>query len=736
MQVKDIFQINDWNIRHFFVLVLSLLLTFWGSIALDNLGLPISLLRQVIGFFFLTFIPGLLLLRVLRIHYLGAVTTIVYAAGLSLAILMFTGFFADIVYPLFGIFHPISLWSLMTTISALVGALYFLAWVRDRDFVAPISINLHEIFSPPVLALSLLPFGAIAGTYLMNFYDTNTLQMVLLLVIALMPVVIIWTRFIPEKYYPYAVFSVAITLLYHTALISTYIWGWDIHLEYYLTNTVIKSSFWDFTAYSSLNAMLSLVTLAPTYSILLGMELGWVFKVIYPFFLALVPLGLYVVFQKQVSKEIAFLACFFFTSIFVFYTEMISLARQEVAELFLVLILLSIIDQDISRQQKSALFIIFGASLVVSHYGLSYIFMLLLLLALAIGAIKSRFGIQDYINRPFDRIQEKTGHYTGLILRKTDHMPSIIPLHLVIWYGMFLLAWDAIIANFSTLKSVESITESILKNVSSDLFNLDAAQGIAVIVTETATPVREITKYLHLLTMVLIVVGFVVSIVMRQGENKFDTRYLLLSFGALGICIGGVALPYFASALNTTRLYQISLILLAPFGVIGGIALITKLKDRSDPHNRSLHAVAMFFGIFLLFNCGWVYEISHEESYFSLNNSLDSPVFSEQEIYSVLWLADMKDARPVAADVHRILLLYGFVEKSACHEIQTAISGDADCYIFLGKYNLHHKHVAIHPMVGVTRSRQYVEINSLHEKNNLIYADGDSKIYSLCKHFR
>ena len=130
-----------------------------------------------------------------------------------------------------------------------------------------------------------------------------------------------------------------------------------------------------------------------------------------------------------------------------------------------------------------------------------------------------------------------------------------------------------------------------------------------------------------------IVVGFVVTAVTRQRGINFDLQYLLLSCGALGICIGGVTLPFFASALNTSRLYQISLILLAPFGIIGGIALTSRLRNLSDPCNHSLHIVAIFLGIFLLFNCGWVYEVCQDESTsFALNSSLDYPVFNKQEV--------------------------------------------------------------------------------------------------------
>lgn len=729
MPINSIFQANNRGIRHLLIVVASLLLAFWGSITLDILGFAIPLLRQVTGFFLLTFVPGILILRIFRIRHFGVARTTVYAAGFSLAALMFIGFFVNIAYPSFGIVHPLSLWPLVATISAFIALLCSFAWIRGRDFTAPILVDFREILSPPVLVLSLLPFGAIAGTYLMNHYGVNTVQMILLPTIALVPVVIIYTRSIPEKYYPYAVFSVAITLLYHTALISTYIWGWDIQYEYYLTSGVIQNSIWDFTDYSNCNAMLSLMTLAPIYSILLGLEAGWVFKVIYPFLFALVPLGLYVVFRKQVNEKISFLACFFFMSVFVFYTEMISLARQEVAELFLVLILLSMIDRGLSNQQRSIFLLTFTASLIVSHYGLSYIFMLLLLTALAIVTIEYHVGILDRINWFLDRVQKQTGHFTGLMLQKADFKLSIMPLSFIIWCGLFLLAWYIYMASSSPFESIVQLAHLLLKDILTDLLNPNVTQGIAIIVNEAATPLREVTKYLHLLMIIFIFIGFIITTLTRLRWAKFDSRYLLLSCGALGICIGGVALPYFASALNTTRLYQISLILLAPFGIIGGITLISRLRNFSESRDPSLHIIALFLGAFLLFNCGWAFEVDHEVSSFAINNSIDSPVITEQEIYGAVWLTDTKDDRPVVADTYRVLLLSSFAEVLACHDIQTVVPGDVDYYTFIGKHNILQDRIAVLHMTGVVSSIQFIGITGLHEGKNGIYSNGGSRIY-------
>jgi len=754
MAVRNAFSSNDWSVRPLSVLILSLLFAFWGSIALETLGFTLPLLRQIAGFLFLTFVPGLLLLRILQFRNLGTIETTVYAVGLSLATLMFTGFFVNMVYPLFGVARPLSLCPLVATISALVVILCFLDWIRYWDFAAPVSVNLHkitrflpgsrdqnpvvstsinlrEILSLPVLALSLLPFGAIAGTYLMNFYGTNTLQMILLPVIALVPVVIVCTQFIPEKYYSYAVFSVAITLLYHTALISTFIWGWDVQYEYYLINTAVQNGFWDLTICSNFNAMLSLMTLAPTYSILLGIGLDWVFKIIYPFFFALVPFGLYAVFRRQTNGKSAFLACFFFMSIFVFYIEMIALARQEIAELFVVLILLSMIDQGASRLQKSILFLIFSVSLVVSHYGLSYIFLLMLLSALAIAIVGCYVDLQDWIGRFSNWMNERIGHFEGLKLQKVSLKPPIILIQFVIWYIIFLVAWYIYMASSASFSSSVTIGKQVWERISSDLLNPDAAQGMAVIINEAATPLHEVGKYLHLLTIFLIVVGFVVTVITRQRGINFDIQYLLLSCGALGVCIGGVALPCFASALNTSRLYQMSLILLAPFCVIGGMALISGLRSSIfEQPSRSLQVLSLFCSIFLLFNCGWIYEVCQDErTSFALSADVDSPRFSGIEIKGGEWLSNFKGNSAIYADTYRWLLLLKFSGRDAQDISKIYPLLKEDSYVFLGERNILMNSIQIvsgNNRYTVRGDEYYTLVTSNH---NRIYSNNDAMVY-------
>lgn len=409
--------------------------------------------------------------------------------------------------------------------------------------------------------------------------------------------------------------------------------------------------------YSNCNAMLSLVMLVPFYSVALNLGLDWVFKIIYPFLFALVPLGLYAVFKRQTNSKIAFLACFFFMSLFVFYAEMVSLARQEIAELFLVLIILSMLDRDLTGLQRAVLFLAFSMSLIVSHYGLSYLFMFILFVAWALATVGYYVDIWRSANQLFAWMQSKVHLLSGLNLQKYSFHPILMPFNFVLFYGLFILIWYIYMSSSSSFDAIIKIVHQIATSISSELFNPDAAQGLAIITTEAATPLHEIGKYLQLLTIFFVVIGFVISFV-HHSEIRFNIRYLLMAFGALCICIGGVVLPYFASALNTSRVYQICLIFLAPFCIVGGMIIFSGFRTLLGKPSRSLQLLSVFFGIFLLFNCGWIYEFGQDDTTsFALNENKDSASFNTMEFCGAEWLFHFTDGKKIYGDDLRRLLI-------------------------------------------------------------------------------
>ena len=171
--------ILQWETRRFLIVVIAVQIAFWGVIGLDLLGFPVAFLRQFVGFIYLTFIPGILVLRVLRLYNLNFVDSLLYAIGISIAIIMFTGFLLNTIYPLVGLDNPISLSPLVISIS---GVVIFLMTLCLRDWhpdLPTLSHNPIEV-SPSVVLLLMLPVLSIVGTYFVNIYHNSAILWILL----------------------------------------------------------------------------------------------------------------------------------------------------------------------------------------------------------------------------------------------------------------------------------------------------------------------------------------------------------------------------------------------------------------------------------------------------------------------------------------------------------------------------------------------------------------------------
>ncbi|HOC84886.1 MAG TPA: hypothetical protein PKJ67_09770, partial [Methanoculleus sp.] len=162
MRLPDPFQMNDWENRRFFWAFQAIQLAFIGIVCLDLIGYHIPVAREALAFVYLTFLPGILVLKALRLHDLGTIETVLYSVGLSLVVLMLTGLFANTVYPLLGSARPLSLEVLFPTIVGVVQILLYLALTRDREHAGSSHAGLEISIPPPAVPfLALLPFLAI-----------------------------------------------------------------------------------------------------------------------------------------------------------------------------------------------------------------------------------------------------------------------------------------------------------------------------------------------------------------------------------------------------------------------------------------------------------------------------------------------------------------------------------------------------------------------------------------------
>ncbi len=745
--IDNPFQINDWKIQNFLVFIITVQLVMLGLLGLSALGIDIPVFRQIVGFIYLTFIPGLIILRILKLHNLGNVETLLYATGLSLTFNMIIGVFMNLVYPYIGISKPISTWPLVATITAVSLVLTFMAYIRDKEFPNITQLEGHNKSFPliPALLLILLPLLGILGALIFRYYHTNALLLIVILLVALIPVLITFTKFIPRSLYPLAVMTISLTLLYNGTFISNYITGFDIHIEYYFANLVLTNSFWDITIAHPYNTVPSIVILAPAYSTFLELELTWIFKIIYPFLFSLVPLGIYQICKRQIDYKGAFLAAFFFMTIYTFFNVMTALARQEIAELFLVLVVLAIISKSINRTARTILYLTFAVSIIISHYAIAYLFMFILIILSVIILIIDKQQVFPSLKR-IETIN---------VILRTIKKDGAISIGFAALYAICCLSWYMWIGGSSAFISGVSLTGKITGNVLTEFLSPTASEAFRLVTTTARSPVHEIAKYLNMFTIFLIGVG-ILDLLFRWKRKEFDIEFAAFSLISFAVVAAAVPVPYLAKALNTERFYHINLIFLAPFCVTGAIAIFRFLfRQGSIIAETALKAVSIIIAVLLLLNSGFAHEIIKNPTFTGSliqkntirqygNSTEKANLYGvdtvKEDVFSARWLSrnavNIDNIKVYATiwgwgQVHAPQS-YGMISTSNIIRLNSDMrEADKGSYIYLNYLNVVEGiGTMINPRVRGQRSTfNMLELEAFLQSINKIYTDQGSEIF-------
>jgi len=620
-------ELNDWPVRRFLIVVSVLFLCLLALTALDFIGLEIPILRELVGFLFLTFIPGFLLLRILRLHNLDPVKTVLYSVGLSLSFTMLSGLFINLVYPAFGIQKPLSTFPLLTTLAILTLVLCIACYMRDRSFIHGKFTLFGDLEANPspnintLLSLFLIPFLSVFGAYIFNIYDNNTLILILLLVVSILPVLIAFGK-IPEELHGLTIFIASISLLYHVSLISWHIWGWDIHVYSYWANLTRDNLYWDPTIPAIRNSLL-LATILPTiYSVITNLELVWVFKLCFPFFFSLVPLGIYSICKDEFdSKLIPILAPFTFMFFYPFIETFPF--KQLVSELFLVLLIMLIVDRKISSFAKVLMAIIFSFSLIVSHHGVSHFFLLILIFTIFLSFFKFRTESE------------------------------ITKLSFGTLYFVLLISWFMFISGGVRFEAIVILGHNIITSLSEIIQSPPHRSGIKYLTREMPSVLWTAYKFLNIALQMFIALGILkllVSLIKRERTCR-SNDFTALSLGFYGFLASSIIITY---GMGFDRAMQITLVVLAPFAVIGcryifelvsnGTKLALQLQSATQL-NLSLKFFAIFLMIYLLFSSGFTFEVAGEDTppyCIALNkdNWEHWNAYYQSEVNAIRWLKD------------------------------------------------------------------------------------------------
>lgn len=697
------------------IIVLIIQILFGLVLILDLVGLSLPILRFILGFVYLTFVPGILIMGILGFARFD-LENLLYLVGLSISFLMFTGFMLNIFLPAFGIEKPITLLSLSITIYILI-TIFLIAFCK-RNTTFKIEIKLQDIFSKLTLLLLLLLVLVGIGAYMFLYHNNNLLLLFILSAIATITVYAgIRARY---RLYPIVIWFISLTLLLYGSLRSKYVVViGDPHVEYYFANLVRIMGIWNPHLEGTHNAMLEVVMLQPIYSILLDLDLTWTFKIVYPLLFSFCPLTIYLIYKYQFNDRIAFFSILIFIFSFQFYNGYANGTRWGISLFFISLIVLIIVSDRLTSPKKDLLLVVFSLSLITSHYTSSYIFMFTLIF---VSIIYTICKIEAKPSRSFALfyLVSTVGYYMYVSLAT--------PYKLMFNYFRYV---------------AKTIREEIL---STEITYL----GYAI---KKQWPISvEVTMFFIYIFIFLSFVGTILTIYkLKFNREKLNLHpfYLigaLLSYLYIFVSIFGMFGP--------PRAFFMSLLFTSPFTLIAWLDTfkrIQKILIKND-NNSFIYLILMFnLILYFLFSSGFVSEVITRDGdysptiFISKNRAeeIGDPYFiialarnyvGDKDVISAIWLSKYRDhEKKIYVDAGTgyghagwlTLQSYGMIERKGNIQLLTSdIEFVKSYYIYLREYNV--KKGLLFQGLPV---RSYDITIAGIQKINKIYSNGGSEIY-------
>jgi len=423
-------------------------------------------------------------------------------------------------------------------------------------------------------------------------YNNNALLLLAAFLFAvLVSLVFLRDSLIPEKFYPFVIATIAFCLIFQVLWISPYLVGYgDLHLEYFLFQLVESTGRWNTALPYFYNSALSVTILPAMVRPLLAVGDTSLFKTMYPLTFTFVPVVLFLAYRNVVGSKRAFLSSILFMSYTSYFSEVSFIGKQDIAELMIAsLILLTYGGPNIKRSGKP-ITILLMVGLVFAHYSSLYLYFGIVLLSFPLLAV---------------------------LKKKSVISPTFMAIFLV-----FGLCWYFYTAGGTALTEVVQVGNVLYSSFISDFF-LPAARGGVVLmffgVGVTSALVNRIDLMVQYSIQFFIIAGVLTLWKRRKSVNGEFLSYASVS---LILVVSGIVVPYFSSTLNESRIYQFALIFLSPACVLGGeiifrnLSYATSILKRRSWHvslpnsNRSLTFVSCFIILFLLFNTGFINEMS------------------------------------------------------------------------------------------------------------------------------
>jgi len=306
------------NVKNYFLGIIQILLLTDLVILLN-----IPFLRQIIGFLFLTILPGLLILQILKLNKIGSLEKFILAWGLSISFIIFFGLLINNLWLSFGYETPLSTISLLISFNLAFIILAVLGYKTNKNttFFFP-NFELTESEKAFLIVPILFPVLSIFGMHVMNTTDNAIILIFLLFSIPIYVVfVCLFNHKFSKRLYPVVTFLISMSLVLLLSLRSNHIIGVDAHTEYYYFQTTLNNLYWSIAQPTVYDACLSISLLPTIYQSILNISPEFLYRILYSLIFSVSPLIIYVISKKYIGELYGFLHHIFSCLELLFWTR-------------------------------------------------------------------------------------------------------------------------------------------------------------------------------------------------------------------------------------------------------------------------------------------------------------------------------------------------------------------------------------------------------------------------------
>jgi uncharacterized membrane protein len=335
---------------------------------------------EVVVVLLLLIVPGVALLRVLRIDGLTVAAQPVYVPAASMLVLFGSGLAVDLVGPLIGISQPLRAAPILVSLLIVCAALL----AGSRNAPAETDIPWGSLSHPVQVAWPLLiPLLSAWGALRLNSGHTaHVADLAVLVVIVAVIVTFLLAPRCNNSLLVIIVFATSLAMMWSFALRGSLVYGFDISSEYYSLSQTVTSGIWHVShPNDAYGAMLSLTIFPAQLHALSGISALMIFKLVFPVIGAFFPVAVFSLARRALDGRWAFMAAALVIMQQTFFQQLPALARQEIAMVLFAALMCAVLDSGLTLRARWIFVCLLSTGMVLAHYSTAYLAIPLLAIA-------------------------------------------------------------------------------------------------------------------------------------------------------------------------------------------------------------------------------------------------------------------------------------------------------------------------------------------------------------------